>query len=145
MYRATGALPLEGLNNVEAFSTSPGLFDECISVQSSSFQGQYCSAFFQTEIVSHNNGKSIIISERNGDENTFKLPRVGFCLPSYMEMEESRIDGVGHLSYYDVYWNNWNTLYHLVTTNRQHIFRTTVTLFSFFLSFKIFYKNFVTG
>lgn len=54
-----------------------------------------------------------------------------------MEMEESRI-GVGYLSYYDVYWNYWNTLYHLVATNRQHIFRTTVILFRFFFSFKMF-------
>jgi len=48
VYRATGILSLEGLKNIEVFSTSPGLFDECLSIEApSSFQGQYCSAFFQ--------------------------------------------------------------------------------------------------
>ena len=94
MYRATGFLSLEGLNNFNVFSSSPGLFDECLSVEASTFQGQYCSAFFQTEILLRENNNSIMESvapkERVGDENTFKLPRVGFCIPSSCSPSEFR-------------------------------------------------------
>jgi len=81
------------LNNFDGFSSSPGLFDECLSVEAPNFQGQYCSAFFQKEILLNNNSKSnmkFASKERVGDENTFKLPRVGFCIPSSCSPSEIR-------------------------------------------------------
>ena len=82
MYRATGLLSVEGLKNKDTFTSSPGLFDECLAIESPySFQGQFCSVFFQLEpdIGIENHKK--VIKEQVGDENTFYLPRVGFCLP----------------------------------------------------------------
>ncbi len=66
MYRATGLLFLESfLEDIDMFTSSPGLFDECVAVEGPSFQGQYCTLFFGME-----------------DKETILLPRVGFCIPS---------------------------------------------------------------
>jgi len=72
--------------------SSSGLFDECISVESPLFQGQYCSIFFKVAKLptfqTSNDGnvgeKSQVkfTEERDGDGNTYSLPRVGFCIPS---------------------------------------------------------------
>lgn len=79
-------MTIEGFKNFDVFSSSPGLFDECLSVESLySFQGQYCSAFFKIAPIISNNKeetKGMIELEQDGDERTYQLPRVGFCLPS---------------------------------------------------------------
>jgi len=86
VYKATGMMSIEGFKNFEVFSSSPGLFDECLSVESSpanSFQGQYCSAFFkQVPISPTSESKDVVKAERNGDGVTYWLPRIGFCIPS---------------------------------------------------------------
>ena len=87
VYKATGVMTMEGFKNFEVFSSSPGLFDECLSVESSptnySFQGQYCSAFFkQVPISSTSESKDVVNAEQNGDGGTYWLPRIGFCIPS---------------------------------------------------------------
>ncbi len=87
VYKATGFLSLKGLKNIESFAPSAGLFDLCLSLESPSFQGQYCSAFFKFEPVemignSSNISTSKGVQEQDGDSNTYRLPRVGFCIPS---------------------------------------------------------------
>ena len=71
-------LSLEGLlnNNMDIFTSSSGLFDECISIVAPTFQGQYCSVFFKIEEGTDRG------NQRDGDGHTFKLPRAGFCIPS---------------------------------------------------------------
>lgn len=86
MYRTTGMLSLDGLslNYMEAFTSSPGLFDPCLSIEAPTFQGQYCSAFFKTEEGIERD------KQRDGDDYTFKLPRVGFCIPSSCSSSDFR-------------------------------------------------------
>lgn len=63
--------------------SSSGLFDECVSAESPySFQGQYCSVFFKEEHKFRLLSEAELVEERDGDLNTFTLPRVGFCIPS---------------------------------------------------------------
>ncbi len=77
MYQTTGFLSLDGLlNSIEAFTSSPGLFDECLSIEAPTFQGQFCSVFFKNEEGMDKD------KQRDGDDHTFKFPRVGFCCPS---------------------------------------------------------------
>ena len=84
VYKATGLMTLEGINNFDVFAPSPGLFDECLSVESPySFQGQYCSAFFIIVPINNNEeSKGMAEAEKDGDAITYQLPRIGFCLPS---------------------------------------------------------------
>lgn len=92
VYRATGLLSVKGLKNKDTFTTSPGLFEECLSTESlpNSFQGQFCSIFFKIEPDMNTKTDYKVIKERDGDENTFKLPRVGFCIPSSCSSSDFR-------------------------------------------------------
>ena len=76
VHRATGLLSLESLllEDIDIFTSSPGLFDECVAVEGPSFQGQYCSLFFEME-----------------DKETILLPRVGFCIPSSGSAKDLRV------------------------------------------------------
>ncbi len=84
MYRTTGLLSLEGLsNNTEVFTSSAGLFDECLAIEAPSFQGKYCSTFFKKEAILDEN--IFNVSNRGMNERgrqTYRLPQVGFCIPS---------------------------------------------------------------
>lgn len=81
MFKATGTLSLDGLKNMdESFTSSPGLFDECLAVKAPLFQGQYCSLFF----------------EKEGIKETFLLPRIGFCIPSSCSAQDLEVS-VAHL------------------------------------------------
>ncbi len=83
VYKATGSISIEGIKNFEVFTTSPGLFDQCLSVDSTlSFQGQFCSVFFKQEPSPDSSNKEATNNEQDGDGGTFRLPRVGFCIPS---------------------------------------------------------------
>ena len=77
-------MSIKGFKNFQVFSSSPGLFDECLSVESSpanSFQGQYCSAFFKQMPIS-SSSEVLVKAEQDGGSRTFQLPRIGFCIPS---------------------------------------------------------------
>lgn len=88
MFKATALLSFEGLRNMDVLTTSPGLFDECLSVESPhDFNSQYCSVFFKEEhptileTGSHDMNKTSVV-HLTGDGYTYTLPRVGFCIPS---------------------------------------------------------------
>jgi len=66
------------------FTPSTGLFDACIFSEAPTFEGQYCSAFFKVE---QGIGRE---KQRDGDGYTFKLPRVGFCIPSSCSSSDFR-------------------------------------------------------
>lgn len=94
MYKATGLLSFESLKNFDVFSTSAGLYDECLSIESpASFQGQYCSAFFERNGNPDDTqaSNSMVFKERDGDGTTFLLPRIGFCIPSSCNPSDFRL------------------------------------------------------
>lgn len=76
------------LRNMDVFTTSPGLFDLCLAVESPyHFHGQYCSVFFKEEHPTISKTESRVMNKSRvvqikGDGNTYTLPRVGFCIPS---------------------------------------------------------------
>lgn len=88
---------IEGFkNNFDVFSSSPGLFDECLLVESPySFQGQYCSAFFKELSISDSDDRSKLVVARESDGPMHRLPRIGFCIssscsPSYFRSSVSQ-------------------------------------------------------
>lgn len=116
MYKATGSLPIEGIRNFEVFSTSPGLFDQCLSVGSTnSFQGQFCSVFFKQEPLPDSLNKVATNNEQDGDGRTFRLPRVGFCIPSSCSPRDFR-SSVAQLVARHQYHNNNNNISLTITT-----------------------------
>ncbi len=93
MYESSGKLKREmihtGSGNIHHES---GLFDECLSVQSSDFQGQYCSVFFDLKPVLEPENESI--SPRVGEPyeymSNFRMPSASFCLPSTCSARDLR-------------------------------------------------------
>ncbi|XP_046631188.1 nose resistant to fluoxetine protein 6-like isoform X2 [Daphnia pulicaria] len=98
MYESSGRLveDLIYMEGSEILHHEPGLFDECLSVQSDGipFQGQYCTVFFGLKLIDQINGNQSYISntpreeEHNGRVEHlehlyfYQRPSVGFCLPS---------------------------------------------------------------
>lgn len=98
MYESSGRLveDLIYMEGSEILHHEPGLFDECLSVQSDGipFQGQYCTVFFELKLIDQINGNQSYISntpreeEHNGRVEHlehlyfYQRPSVGFCLPS---------------------------------------------------------------
>ncbi len=75
---------------MEVFILSPGLFDECLAIEAPSFQGKYCSAFFKKEAKIDDNILKVSNRGLNGDGKTYRLPQVGFCIPSSCSLSDLR-------------------------------------------------------
>ena len=75
---------------MEVFIPSPGLFDECLAIEAPSFQGKYCSVFFKREAKIDDNILKVSNKGLNGDGKTYRLPQVGFCIPSSCSSSDLR-------------------------------------------------------
>ncbi len=125
MYESSGRL-FEDLIHIEGSDSvhhEPGLFDECLLVQSDRvpFQGQYCTVFFELKPVKEEetnvnhleNISNTSTDEQLNDEPVennynYQKPSVGFCLPSTCSAGDLRSAVAQHVGYRTIKETNFS-------------------------------------
>ena len=89
MYESSGSLTDKLIDSVTGnVRHEMGLFDECIAVNTASFQAKYCTVFFDSHqtMTPNKNNDSVLLENMSN----FVKSSVAFCIPSSCTADELR-------------------------------------------------------